>query len=278
MGIAAMLITSAMSIPVIAAVSEGPNYTNAVVAEQRRIDQFYQAEQSFQEKLKVGRERYNQKQIDRAKTIAAMSAELQARQQTVGIQPVTMASPYVNTDKEVSWFRPSLVVGLLALGFIGFGYYLKRQSAQGAVGQKRSPVIEPLPEVVTTSMADEIFFCKASGADGRGLYTQEGFVVLKGSMGRKENVPSIVSKTTETLRVKLFDSGVMREEDDTVIFEEDHLFRTPSLAAIVLMGRTANGWLEWKTKDGRTLDTMQRQDPTLCVASEMMRERSKEDQ
>ena len=39
---------------------------------------------------------------------------------------------------------------------------------------------------------DEVFFLKSSGVDGRGLYTPEGFVVLKGSTGRKANQPSIV--------------------------------------------------------------------------------------
>jgi len=31
------------------------------------------------------------------------------------------------------------------------------------------------------------------------------------------------------------------------------------MATIALMGRTANGWLEWKTKDGKTLDAVKRQ-------------------
>ena len=30
-------------------------------------------------------------------------------------------------------------------------------------------------------------------------------------------------------------------------------------AAVALLGRTANGWLEWKTLEGRTLDEVKRQ-------------------
>jgi len=52
----------------------------------------------------------------------------------------------------------------------------------------------------------------------------------------------------------------MREKGDSVIFEKDHLFHSPSMAATALMGRTANGWQEWKTKDGLSLDSAQRQD------------------
>lgn len=51
----------------------------------------------------------------------------------------------------------------------------------------------------------------------------------------------------------------MRAEGDTVVFQRDHLFRSPSMAAVALLGRTANGWLEWKTPEGRTLDEVMRQ-------------------
>lgn len=111
----------------------------------------------------------------------------------------------------------------------------------------------------TTLDEEEFFYCKASGADGRGLYTTEGFVVLKGSIGRKENVPSIRGKANERFRNKLLDGKVMREEGDTVVFEKDHLFNSPSMAAIALTGRSANGWLEWRSKDGATLDELKRQ-------------------
>lgn len=51
----------------------------------------------------------------------------------------------------------------------------------------------------------------------------------------------------------------MLAEGDKVVFQRDHLFRSPSIAALALMGRTANGWFDWKTKDGRTLDAVKRQ-------------------
>jgi hypothetical protein len=31
------------------------------------------------------------------------------------------------------------------------------------------------------------------------------------------------------------------------------------MAAMAVMGRSANGWVEWKTMDGRTLDAVKRQ-------------------
>lgn len=121
------------------------------------------------------------------------------------------------------------------------------------------PIFDPVTKSIVASNANEIFFCKASGANGRGLYTEEGFVVLKGSIGRKENVPSIIGTAGERLRIRLLESGVMRVEGDTVVFEKNHLFRSPSMAALALMGRTCNGWIDWKTTNGKTLDAVKRQ-------------------
>jgi predicted GIY-YIG superfamily endonuclease len=113
------------------------------------------------------------------------------------------------------------------------------------------------------SLGEEIFLCTAAGSDGRGLLTDEGFVVLKGSVGRKENVPSLQGTSDERFRAKLIDTGVMRVDGDKVVFEKDHLFGSPSMAGIALLGRTTNGWTTWKAKDGRTLDEVKRRGATL---------------
>lgn len=122
------------------------------------------------------------------------------------------------------------------------------------------PIFAPVAKSVATAETHEVFFCKAAGANAHGLYTEEGFVVLKGSIGRKENVPSIKDTSLEQLRMKLVESGIMCVQGETVVFEKDHLFRSPSTAAIAILGRRSNGWLEWKTEDGKTLDTVKRQE------------------
>jgi len=82
------------------------------------------------------------------------------------------------------------------------------------------PIFDPVAKGAGDSKADDIFFYTSSGTNARGLYTQEGFVVLKGSVGRKENVPSIVGTSSEQFRLKLIASGVMREEGDVVVFKK----------------------------------------------------------
>jgi len=36
-------------------------------------------------------------------------------------------------------------------------------------------------------------------------------------------------------------------------FSDDFIFSSPSTAAVIVMGRNANGLTEWKTKIGKTL-------------------------
>jgi hypothetical protein len=120
------------------------------------------------------------------------------------------------------------------------------------------PVFEPIAKPAAVANQEEIFYCKASGANGRGLYTEDGFVVLKDSIGRKENVASIIGTFGERLRDKLIASGVAHAEGEKLVFDKDHLFRSPSMAGLALMGRTSNGWVDWKDSKGRTLDEVKR--------------------
>lgn len=83
--------------------------------------------------------------------------------------------------------------------------------------------------------------------------------MLKGSVGRLKNVASIAGKSEERLCLKLIEAGIMKPEGDTVVFTKDHLFGSPSTAGMALVGRTINGWNDWKTKDDKSLDAVKRQ-------------------
>ena len=127
------------------------------------------------------------------------------------------------------------------------------------------PIFEPLTNAPAfPGEKKELFYCKGSGADGMGEYTTEGFVVLKGSRGRVENVASIQGKSNERFRNQLVTEGILAVQDGMLVFTRNHLFASPSMAAMALMGRSANGWLEWKTPNGKTLDEMKRQSVTVA--------------
>ena len=121
------------------------------------------------------------------------------------------------------------------------------------------PIFEPLTAAPSSRSEKELFYCARSGADGVGEYTTEGFVVHKGSRGRMENVASIQGTSNERLRELLVKEGVMAAEDGLYLFTRDYLFTSPSTAAMAVMGRSANGWLEWRAANGKTLDEVKRQ-------------------
>ena len=121
------------------------------------------------------------------------------------------------------------------------------------------PLFESLTRTTGKSQQTEkTYFCRGSDADGRGLYTEEGFVVLKGSTGRLETTPSFKQHNYFRHRQRLVEQGVMSVQGDRVRFERDYLSKSPSFAAVCLLGRAANGWSEWKDATGRTLGELER--------------------
>ena len=118
------------------------------------------------------------------------------------------------------------------------------------------PIFEPAAS--RAAQADDLFYCKRGGAEARGVYNEEGFVVLKGSLARRDvNLAS--HDAVEPRRKELIIAGVLSAAKTGYVFERDHVFSTPSAAAAIVCGGSANGWVEWKNSEGRTLDEVHRQ-------------------
>ncbi len=104
----------------------------------------------------------------------------------------------------------------------------------------------------------DLFYCQRKGFASKGEYTSEGFVVLSGSQMPKEVVKSVEGTTVPKVRRRLMEDAIVIDRGDHYVFNENHLFSSPSTAASVVMGRSANGWIEWKDKQGRTLHERKR--------------------
>lgn len=97
------------------------------------------------------------------------------------------------------------------------------------------------------------FFIRAvRGADGQGEPTSDGFVVFKGSKAAATIVNSMTQNFI-TYRQKLIEEGVLNHKGEYLEFTDDYIFSSPSTAATMVMGRNANGLIEWKSEDGITL-------------------------
>ncbi|MEO6818875.1 MAG: GIY-YIG nuclease family protein [Ginsengibacter sp.] len=109
---------------------------------------------------------------------------------------------------------------------------------------------------------ETFFITAARGANGQGEQTSEGFVVLKNSKAAATIVNSM-SPSFITHRQKLIDEGIMVYKGEYYEFFDDYIFSSPSTAAVMIMGRNANGLTEWKTKDGQTLKEFETNDRTI---------------
>lgn len=119
------------------------------------------------------------------------------------------------------------------------------------------PVFEPLLSQQKDKDTDlDLFYCTGGGTNATGQYTEEGFVVMKGSVGRAKAAPSFQNHSFNKKKTQLIADGKLAIENDLMIFKENVLFSSPSPAAGVVLGRSANGWEEWKDKNGQTLNSL----------------------
>lgn len=100
---------------------------------------------------------------------------------------------------------------------------------------------------------------KSKGIEARGTDSPEGFVVRAGSTAVKSAAPSIQAFLVE-LRQALEDKGVLTDVGNVFRLAQDYSFNSPSTAAGVLLGRSANGRTEWKDKKGHSLKEIQEQE------------------
>lgn len=120
------------------------------------------------------------------------------------------------------------------------------------------PVFEPLIDSGKTEV-QEMFFCTRNGADAKAIYTNEGLVVLKGSRGLLNPTGKSRADLVRA-RDRLIESGVLEIHGESTVFTRDWLFSTPSGASNAVVVMPSNGWREWKTSNGVTLNDLHRVD------------------
>lgn len=97
---------------------------------------------------------------------------------------------------------------------------------------------------------------EGKGVTAFGYESSAGFVVLEGSQAVITTVPS-VHHYLVNLRTSLAEKAILIPDGDHFRLTQDYTFDSPSTAAGVLLGRSANGRIEWKDGEGRTLREIQ---------------------
>jgi hypothetical protein len=104
----------------------------------------------------------------------------------------------------------------------------------------------------------QILVCEIKGLKATGHLTPTGFVVLKGSQAvLKERASAQQYPYTIATRRRLIEEGTLVETGDHLKFTRDTEFTSPSAAATVVHGGSANGLLAWRSKSGKTLKELE---------------------
>ena len=105
--------------------------------------------------------------------------------------------------------------------------------------------------------AEHIFFCTRGGSNAKGYLRESGeFVVLAGSELRSGECESLPPHSIE--KRNAFIESQCSQSNEKIILNADNTFPSPSAAAAMVIGGSANGWTEWKDSDGKTLDEVYR--------------------
>lgn len=156
-----------------------------------------------------------------------------------GTQPAP--PPLSEPDRaDAEWFLAEMLVIFPLLGIDAF---------EAASSQARTPA--PGQEGESFDL-----ILRERGAEVRGREVADGFVVLQGSRARASETNSIHDYMRD-LRKQLLERGVLVAEGDHLVFTQDFRFASPSMAAGVVVGGSANGRLAWKDKRRVTLKKLQ---------------------
>ena len=173
-------------------------------------------------------------------------------------------------------FSLDMISGLEAYA-IGKAHDSKRYKVENSVNPKYEideyvlPLIEEVYEEIQFIMATQGYkmdntkttlneantlHTTRNGITAFGVYDGENFEVLEGSeidMSRKCH-----SSTLEKQRQTALANGNIVCVDGKHKLNVSVSFTSPSSAAMFALGGSTNGWVEWKDKDGKTLDELYR--------------------
>ena len=148
------------------------------------------------------------------------------------------------SEADVSKMEAFLQNILLVLPAVRVDLFIQRVRAAAKV--------TPATPTATPS-ANFVLLTKKHGIHADAVLADGEFVVQAGSTARL----SWEGKGTEMtsyahLHRELRNQGVLEPRDLVCVFAKSYAFTSPSAAAAVVNGRTANGTIEWKTPSGQT--------------------------
>ena len=131
----------------------------------------------------------------------------------------------------------------------------KMQQVLPALGVE---VFVPTVANVESESKRTLLICKIKNITATGYLTPNGIVVLSGSQAviheraSAKNYPGVLAQ-----RNSLIEEKQLVQQGNFLSFKKDVEFSSPSAAAAVIHGGSANGLIAWKTQDGKTLKELE---------------------
>ena len=123
-----------------------------------------------------------------------------------------------------------------------------------------SDILAPIAQTAAKAQPGGVLFCRIKGAEARGQRTANGFVVFRGATAvleqrrSAESYPYVLAQRNQFIA-----DGTLIERDGFLVFTKDAEFTSPSAAAAVIHGGSANGLKAWVTKEGKSLKQLDEQ-------------------
>lgn len=130
----------------------------------------------------------------------------------------------------------------------------KDEPTNNVLAEASTPYIKSDPELILSVL----------DIKSKAIQTDEGIVVLKGSEAAPNHTNSLSFGYRE-IRERLINNRTMQLVGGKYIFQEDHLFDSPSQAAAIIVGYSINGLATWKNRSGKSLKEIERE-KILAVA------------
>lgn len=119
-------------------------------------------------------------------------------------------------------------------------------------------VLVPVAAPPESKEEARLLFCEISGLKAKGHLTPNGIVVLAQSQAVAVIRPSAKDYPwVVNAREQLTKDGILLPAAGHMVFTKNHEFSSPSAAAAVIQGGTANGRTAWKDASGKTLKDLE---------------------
>lgn len=130
--------------------------------------------------------------------------------------------------------------------------------------------LTPTIEAASTIDLHNALYCARKGAKATGVRSANGFTVFKGSSAVKDFQKATYSsgKWIIRLRDRLCQAGSLVLQGEFYVFAQDVEFSSPSAAAAIVTGGSAQGPAVWRNADGKSLKDIEASSGLLSLSDQ----------